>query len=96
MPLEMVGWTGGSRGDGAFLAGLGLFLWLKTWPATAVAGVVVVGLAVVCDLALVATAWHRPRSGAWAVICPAVTERGLEMVSGRRGGVAASGWGVPL
>jgi hypothetical protein len=43
----------------AFLAGLGLFLWLKTWPAAAVAGVVVVGLAMACDLALVATAWCR-------------------------------------
>jgi hypothetical protein len=43
----------------AFLVGLGLTLWLSTWPAAAVAGVVVVGLAVICDLALVATAWYR-------------------------------------
>jgi hypothetical protein len=43
----------------AFLVGLGLIMWLKTWPAAVVAGVVVVGLAVICDLALVATAWYR-------------------------------------
>jgi hypothetical protein len=43
----------------AFLVGLGLFLWLRTWPAAAVAGVAVVGLAVICDLALVVTAWCR-------------------------------------
>ncbi len=43
----------------AFLVGLGLFLWFRTWPAAAVAGVAVVGLAVICDLALVVTAWCR-------------------------------------
>jgi hypothetical protein len=43
----------------AFLVGLGLIMWLKTWPAAAVAGVVVVGLAVISDLTLVAIAWCR-------------------------------------
>lgn len=43
----------------AFLVGLGLFLWLRPWPTAAVAGVTVVGLAVICDLALVVTAWCR-------------------------------------
>lgn len=43
----------------AFLVGLGLFLWLKPLPPAAVAGFVVVGLAVICDLALLATAWYR-------------------------------------
>jgi hypothetical protein len=43
----------------AFLIGLGLFLWLRTWPAAALAGVAVVGVAVICDLALVTTAWCR-------------------------------------
>src|SRR5262249_17400341 len=43
----------------AFLVGLGLFLWLRTWPPAAVAGVTVVSLAVICDLALVIVAWCR-------------------------------------
>lgn len=43
----------------AFLAGLGLFLWPQTWSAAAIAGLVVVGLAIVCDLALVGVAWCR-------------------------------------
>ena len=42
-----------------FLVGLGLILWLRTWPAAAIAGVVVVGAAVVCDLVLQAMAWCR-------------------------------------
>ena len=42
-----------------FLVGLGLILWLTTWPPAAIAGVVVVGLAVICDLVLVAMAWCR-------------------------------------
>lgn len=43
----------------AFFAGLGLFLWLRTWPWAARVSVAVVGLAVVCDLLLLATAWFR-------------------------------------
>jgi hypothetical protein len=47
-----------------FLVGLGLILWLTTWPTAAIAGVVVVGLAVICDLVLVAMAWcHRNQWG---------------------------------
>jgi hypothetical protein len=42
-----------------FLIGLGLFLWQRTWPTAALAGVAVVGMAVICDLALVITAWCR-------------------------------------
>jgi hypothetical protein len=42
-----------------FLVGLGLILWLRAWPAAAIAGVVVVGAAVICDLVLQAMVWCR-------------------------------------
>ncbi len=48
----------------AFLAGLGLFLWTRSWSATAMAGLAVVGLAIVGDLALLAASWSR--LGRWA------------------------------
>jgi len=43
----------------AFLAGLGLFLWPRTWSAATIAGLSAVGLAIVCDLVLVGAAWCR-------------------------------------
>ncbi len=42
-----------------FLAGLGLFLWSRTWPATAIAAVSVVGVAIVADMVLVGVIWRR-------------------------------------
>lgn len=47
----------------AFLVGLGLFLWTRSWSAAAIAGVAVVGLAAVSDLALLVTSWLRPDWG---------------------------------
>jgi hypothetical protein len=49
-----------------FLVGLGLIMWLRPLPAAAIAGFAVVGLAVICDLALQATAWfRRDQWGRW-------------------------------
>src|SRR5258708_11164805 len=68
--LQNVRWPGVIKGalyeTGllAFLAGLGLFLWTRSWSATAMAGLAVVGLAIVGDLALRAASWSR--LGRWA------------------------------